>query len=72
MCKRKTNWSLKKPRVSYGDVVAGNNLPDVDSDLRAFSGINLNMSALRAAATRQLEGSTAEGEGGGEASDDGA
>ena len=54
------------------DVVAGNNLPDVDSDLRAFSGINLSMSALRAAATRPLEGSTAEGEGGGEASDDGA
>ena len=54
------------------DVAAGSNLPDVDSDLRAFSGISLSMSALRAAAARPLEGSTAEGEDGGGVSDDDA
>ena len=40
-----------------GAVTAGSDLPDVDSDLRAFSGMSLNMGPLQREAARPIDGS---------------
>ena len=39
-----------------GAVAAGSDLPDVDSDLRAFSGMSLNMGPLQREAARPIDG----------------